>query len=206
MVTRALFIVCMAAGLVLLGACGNQQPAGPAPATAASASAGPIASAIDRAMDRASAGMAGHNVSLSSDNADVPKAEITPQGDFLVAGKAVSLTAAQRTQVLAYRQLMLGIARQGIDVGKRGVRLGMDAARTAIAGALSGDSDQDIRQRVDTKASGIRKAAAKICDQLPAVMKSQQALAADLPAFKPYADLTPAKIDKCREDALRKDD
>ena len=37
----------------------------------------------------------------------------------------------------------------------------------------------------------------KLCKQLPGMLASQQALAASLPAFKPYARMTQADIDDC---------
>lgn len=206
MITRKFLALCTASGLVLLSACSTGQPVSSADSSAAASSSGPsITDMIDRAMDKASVELATRNVTVSHDRDDAPKAEITPQGDFLVAGKAVPLTPAQRKETLAYRQQLVEIARQGIVIGKQGAALGLHAAGTAIAAAFAGESEQQIRQRVEAQASGIRVAAAKICDRLPALRASQQQLAADLPAFRPYADLTPAKIDECRRDALHDD-
>lgn len=207
MIMRKLSVFCAASGLAMLTACSaGQAPASPAASAAASPSNGPIASAIDRAMDKVGAEIATKNIRVSDGGDGKPEAEITPQGDFLIAGKAVSLTPAQRTEMLAYRQQIIGIARQGVEIGKQGAALGMSAAGAAIAGALAGESDQQIRQRVEAQASGIREAAAKICDRLPAMMTSQQKLAADVPAFKPYATMTRQDIDDCRTNALKDDD
>lgn len=204
MIMHKLFAFCVASSLAVLSACSAGQPPSAAGSSSALASS-PIDKAIDRAMDKASTALTTHNITVS-DNDDIPKAEITPQGDFLIAGKPVPLTPAQRTQVLAYRGQVIGIAQQGIAIGRQGAALGIKAAGDAIAAALSGQSDQQIRRHVEAQTSGIREAAAKICDQLPALMASQKKLAAALPAFKPYADLTPAKIAECREDALKDHD
>ncbi|HEX5961089.1 MAG TPA: hypothetical protein VFY97_07570 [Rhodanobacteraceae bacterium] len=202
------FLPCvLAAGSFLaLGACNAGSPNPPA-ATGASASSSPslIGAAIDRAMDKAATELASKNITISNHDYE-PKAEITPQGDFLIADKPVPLTPVQRNKMLAYRGQLVDIARAGIAIGRQGAALGVNAASEAIAGAFSGESEQQIRARVEAKASGIRAAAAKICDRLPALMTSQQKLAADVPAFKPYADLTPEKIDECRRDALHDDD
>lgn len=198
----------IASGFLVLTACSAGQPASSSSVTAASASSSnsPIARVIDHALDKANADLATRNITVSNDNDSAPKAEITPQGDFLIDGKAVALTPAQHAEMLAYRKQLVEIARQGIAVGKQGATLGMNAASAAIAGVFSGRSDQQIRQSVEAKASGIRQSAAKICDRLPAMMASQQKLAVDVPAFKPYADLTPAKIAECRNNALHDDD
>jgi hypothetical protein len=40
----------------------------------------------------------------------------------------------------------------------------------------------------------------QICTQLPAMLATQQRLAASLPAFKPFANMTQEDIDDCRKD------
>lgn len=193
--------------MALTACSADQSPSPPAPgASASSSDTTLVGRAIDRAMDRIGVELATKNIRVSDNDDALPKAEITPQGDFLVAGKAVPLTPAQRTEMLAYRQQIVGVAQQGVEIGKQGASLGMSAAGAAIAGALAGESDQQIRQRVEAQASGIRESAAKICDRLPAMMASQQKLAADVPAFRPYATMTRQDIDDCRRNALKDDD
>ena len=204
MIMRKLSVLLVASSVAALTACGAGQPPSTAQSSAAVSSSSPsIAGAIDRAMDKASVELSTKNITISGRDDSEPKAEITPQGNFLIDGKAVPLTSAQRAEMLDYRRQMVEIARQGIAIGKQGAKLGVNAATAAIAGIFSGESKEQIRQRVESQASGIRQAAAKICDRLPAMMESQQKLAADVPAFKPYADLTPAKIDDCRRNALK---
>ena len=205
MTMRKLSFLLGFASLAALAGCSAGQPS--AESSAAASSTSPtIAGAIDRAMDKASIELATKNITVSDRDDSEPKAEITPQGDFLIAGKSVPLTSAQRAEMLDYRGQMVEIARQGLAIGKEGAKLGVDAATAAIAGIFSGESKQQIRQRVASQTSGIRQAAAKICDRLPALMETQQKLAADVPAFKPYADLMPAKIADCRRNALKRDD
>lgn len=202
MIAHTLRAACLVAGTVALAACGAGQPSTASSAAAGASSGSPISAAIDRAMDAAQAKLASGNIDIS--NGDLhPKAEITPQGDLLIAGKPVPLSTAQRQEVLAYRARLVAIAQQGIAVGRQGATLGVNAASAAIAGAFSGQSEQQIRQHVEAQTSGIRAAAAKICDGLPALMAGQQKLAADVPAFRPYATTTQHDIDDCRKDATR---
>jgi hypothetical protein len=56
---------------------------------------------------------------------------------------------------------------------------------------------------MNERLAGVYADAAKICDRLPAVMESEQRLAASIPEFRPYADLDPARIEQCREEALK---
>lgn len=219
MIMRKLSMLCIVSAAVVLSACGSDNaPASPASSPAsASSTTSLVTSVVDHALDRAETKLRNENITisdndgivvLSGSNSDdnhvsrLPRAQITPQGDLLIGDKPVALTPAQRAMVLDYRHQLIQIGTQGIALGRQGAALGMNAAREAIAGAFSGEPEQEIRQRVEAKASGIREAAAKLCDRMPALMASQQKLAAALPAFKPYATLTSAKIDDCRKDAL----
>lgn len=208
MITRKLSTLCAASGFAVLTACSAGQPpsASAQAASTASSSNSLLGSTIDHALDQASVELNTKNITVSNDDRNLPKAEITPQGDFLIAGKPVALTPQQRTQVLAYRRQMVEIGREGIAIGKQGATLGMHVASEALAAAFSGQSEQQIRQHAEAQASGIRQAAAKICGRLPALMEQQRKLAAALPAFRPYATMTQKDIDDCRKNALNGDD
>lgn len=156
----------------------------------------------DSDLDTASRQIATGNMTLTADDASVPKAAITPQGDFLVAAKPVALSARQREEVLAYRAQYIDIAQQGIAIGHQGVDVGRRAMVPIIFASLFGASDKTIDASMDKRLAGVRTATAQLCERMPALMSAQRQLAADLPAFEPYATLTQKKIDDCRDDAL----
>lgn len=156
----------------------------------------------DTDLDHASRHIATGNITLTANDPDAPKAAITPQGDFLVADRRVAITLQQRSEVMAYRAQYIDIAQQGIAIGHQGVDAGRRATVPIIFAALFGASEKTIDASMDKRLAGVRAATAKLCDQMPASMAAQQQLAADLPAFKPYATLTQKKIDDCRQDAL----
>lgn len=199
MFRHTLHALSIAASLALLTACGGGQPS-PAdqPATAAS-SEGLLIGMIDHALDKASAQLAANNLTLSSNQGNAPKAAITPQGDLLIDGKAVPITPAQRSELLAYRKQVVQLAQDGMELGKQGAKLGINAASTAIMGMLSGQSDEQVEQQVKAKASAMRKTAESLCKRLPAMLQSQIKLATDLPAFQPYADMTQSDIEECQQ-------
>ncbi|MGH8190023.1 MAG: hypothetical protein ACREP2_01070 [Rhodanobacteraceae bacterium] len=196
---RPLMLATLFGSLTALGACSSGQ-----------SESGGIASAVDHsissAMDKAQAKLRTEPIEVSHNDPTLPKAEITPNGDFIVGGKTIAITPAQRTALLEYRAQLIAIATQGIAIGKQGAALGIHAASAAIAGVFSGKSDKEIEANVKAQTGGIREGAAKICDRLPAMMTEQQKLAAILPAFKPYATMTQQDIRGCRHDALKDDD
>ncbi len=181
--------------------------AGQSSATTASSSPDSlIGNTVDHALDEAGTRLKSENITISNDRPGLPRAEITPQGDLLIGGKAVPVTPAQRAMLLDYHAQIMAIAAQGMEIGRQGASLGMKAAGEALTAVFSGQSDKDIERRVEAQAQGIKRSALKICDRLPELMASQQKLAATLPAFKPYATMTRKDIDDCRTDALHDDD
>jgi hypothetical protein len=134
-----------------------------------------------------------------------PKAEITPQGDLLIAGKKVAATPAQQTLLMNYRQQIIGIADAGMDIGSRGADLGISAAKQAVWGALSGKSDKDIDAAIKPQTDKIEAAAAQLCKRLPDMLTAQQNLAAAMPEFRPYATMQHKDIDDCGKNTKDKD-
>jgi hypothetical protein len=185
--------------------------------TADAADNGFIARTTRRALDTARAELAEGNIGIGgkgSDGVDIngvrvgdkdgrtahlPRAEISPAGDLLIAGKPATIDAAQRELLLAHRAHILAIADAGIAIGMQGARLGADAAKGAITSVLSGKSDA-FEARMEAEGARIEAEARKLCDLLPPLLQSQQTLASALPAFQPYATMTATDIDDCRKD------
>jgi hypothetical protein len=182
-IRRSLGITALSCSLILLAGCAAFRTA-------------------DSDLDTASRQIATGNITLTAGDTSIPKATITPQGDFLVAGKSVEPSMQQRDEVLAYRTQYIDIAQRGIAIGHEGVDVGRRAMAPMIFAALFGASDKTIDARMDKRLAGVREATARLCDRLPALMEAQQQLAADLPAFQPYATLTQKKIDDCHQQAL----
>ena len=189
--TLATLLVC----LPMLGACSSGT-------STSNGIAADVSASVTTALDNAQTKLRTEPITVSHNDSTLPKAQITPQGDFVVGGKTIAITPAQRSALLAYREKLITVASAGIAVGKQGAAIGVQAAGAALAAAMSGKSDAEVEASVKAKTSGIRQAAAKICDRLPEMMIEQQKLAAALPAFKPYATMTEKNIDDCRTDAL----
>jgi len=164
------------------------------PGKAVADATGEIGKSVKEATDKAREEIAKGNIKISSDKQ--PRAEITPDGRFLIAGKEVKTTPAQRRQLLDYRGHIAGIAQDGMEIGVAGAKLGANAASEAIKGVFSGDTD-GIEKRINAEAEKLEAQAKQLCNRLPAMLASQQALARDLPAFQPYASMDQSDIDDC---------
>lgn len=190
--------------LVGLSACGQK----PAPATSndAAATAGDAAATTTRlgqkvreATEKAREKMATSNISVSEGASTLPKAEITPQGDLLIGGKQVTINEQQRALLLQHRANVTAVALAGMEIGVQGADLGMRAAGEAIKGIFNGNTGE-IEKKIEAEAEKMKLSAAKLCEKLPALQESQQALAAAIPEFKPYANMKQADVDGCLED------
>lgn len=181
-----------------LVACGERPQTG-APATDTAATDTRLGQKIREATNKAREEMATKNISIS--RSGTPKAEITPAGDLLIEGKPVEVNAEQRELLLQYRGQIIKVAEAGIDIGVQGANLGMKAAGEALKGIFSGNTDE-IEARVNEEARQIEANARKICEQMPAMRDTQQALAAVLPAFQPYARMDQNDIDDCHKGTI----
>ena len=173
-----------------------------------------IGAEVQKGMQKAKQELATKNISINSvhvngdrhsDDDSRPKAEITPQGDLLIAGNKVAATPAQHALLLDYRQQIVGIAETGMDIGTQGADLGINAAKQAVWGALSGKSDKDIEAAIKPQTDKIEASAAKLCLRLPDLLSTQQKLAAAMPEFRPYATMQQKDVDDCGKDKKYKD-
>ncbi|BBQ12469.1 YggN family protein [Stenotrophomonas maltophilia] len=156
-----------------------------------------VGQTVKEAMDDARKDIAQGNIKISADKQ--PRAEITPDGRLLIAGKEVAANDVQRRHLQEYRGHVVAVAMAGMDVGLAGAKLGANAAGEALKGIFSGDSE-GVEKRINAEAAKIEAQAKRICDRLPAMLASQQALARELPAFKPYATMDQSDVDDCGKD------
>ena len=134
----------------------------------------------------------------------LPRAEITPQGDFLIEGKPVAIDRYQRQELLLYRGEVIAIAKAGIDIGERSAQAALDAVDRGLFslmfGAMTGSLERRIEKTVrETVEPGVRQ----ICLSLPALRDRQQRLSATLPAFRPYATLEADDVEDCENQMRR---
>jgi hypothetical protein len=128
-----------------------------------------------------------------------PDAKISAAGDLEVDGKAVEVDATQRALLKSYHQGMSAVTAEGIAIGKQGAALAGKAVTEAIKGAIRGDTD-NVETKVKADAGRIKTQALQLCRHLATVKTSQDALAASLAAFKPYATLSQSDVDDCATD------
>ena len=184
-------LVALAVGAAVAG-CQAKTPETSTATPPASSEEGTVA----KAMAKAARKMQTENITVSEDGR---KAEITPAGDLLIDGKAVAIDESQRRLLLDYRARVMDIAQAGMAVGTAGAELAGKAVTEALGSIFSGNPD-DVGKRVEAQASGIKAAARKLCDRVPALLEAQRRVAAAIPEFAPFAKMKHDGTDECHSD------
>lgn len=203
------------AALPLLSGC-NQSSTDPAAEATAKATetGGFISDAINKELEKARKELHAGNIAIGGDGINVsingkdyagdandgrPRAEISPEGDLLIGGSKVAIDAGQRAQLLEYRGQVIAIAEAGIAIGGKGAALAETALKQAVGAIFSGNTGE-MERSVEAEANKLKDEAKVLCTNLPAMLETQQQLAASLPEFKPYATLTQEDVDDCLND------
>lgn len=126
-----------------------------------------------------------------------PDAKISADGELTIGGKTVAVNPAQRVLLQSYLKEMNAMTADGIAIGKQGAALAGTAVTEAIKGAIKGDGDQ-IDAKIEAEARKIEQQAMQLCRRLVTIKTSQDALAEQLPAFKPYATIDVDDVNDCQ--------
>jgi len=218
--TPHLALLLVGLSLPLVGACNRATTPpptapSPAPANTASANTGPetmLGKTVEGAMSKARHELETQNIDIGDGMrigvngggrhfqighaSDGSKAQLTPTGDLLIDGKPVPVNAQQRAMLLDYRRQIIAVAETGMAIGVKGADLGGKAVLETFSGLMHGNADE-AGKRIEAQAKVIEAEAHQICTQLPPLLDTQQRLAASLPEFKPYANMTRADVDDC---------
>lgn len=193
-----LLCVSLLASLTLLAAC-NRAPSAQEDGSGAPTTR--VGKQVHDAIAEARKKMATENINVSNRYTngvrDLPKAEISPQGELLIRGQPITIDDQQRRLLLDHRANLIAVAEAGMAIGAQGADLGVRAAGEAIKAVFAGNSGQ-VEENIKAEAEKIKHEAARLCALLPAVRSSQDAAAAAIPEFKPYAVMTQADIDDCQ--------
>lgn len=116
-----------------------------------------------------------------------PKAEITPQGEFLIDGKALPLTDAQTAAVKRFRDQTIDVADAGMAMGQGGAALASQAIGSAVGGLLGADTSATTA-RIEAEAEKMKDAGLALCRKAESLEAAKDALAEAVPEFRPYAE------------------
>jgi hypothetical protein len=130
---------------------------------------------------------------------DGSRASISPEGDLVVRGRRVAVSATDRRALRHYNETVHGIVEQGIELGMQGAGLAFSALGEVVAALASGEPERAER-RVERRAEPIKEAARELCKEVQALVLVQESIASRVPAFRPYAVMDEDAGEDCVED------
>lgn len=185
--------ILLLAALLPLAACSPVESARSATEQATTAAAEAMSKTSGAVIEKARRELAEGDIEIGEGQT---KAKISAKGDLLVDGKPVPVNETQRALLLAHRGNIVAVAEAGIAIGMQGANLGTRAASGALKNIFGGNAEEFGKQ-MEAEGARIEAQALKICDLLPPLLESQQALAAALPAFVPYATMDQSDVTDC---------
>jgi len=200
---RLVALTAVLSGATLLSAC-DATPSSKQAAQKTAETGGVVSGAVQKAMTQARKEIAEGNISINNHGTGGKRVEISPKGDLIIDGQPLPVTPQQRALLLEYRGHVVEVANAGMTIGLQSADLATHAVTESLKSVFTGGSDDDIERNVKAQASKVEDAALALCNALPGMMESQNRLAAALPEFKAYANMTQSDIDECRVDAKSK--
>ena len=130
--------------------------------------------------------------------ANQAKAAIDSSGNLTIDDKTISVTPAQQALLMAYYMNVVDVHNTGINMAKAG-------GKVAIQSLAHAASASDTNTKAIEATQQLADLGMNICKDTAGIKTVQDQLAAQLPAFKPYAGIvSSASVDSCVNEA--KDD
>ncbi len=129
-----------------------------------------------------------------------PDAEILRDGDLVIDGDPVALTAAQRALTVRYYLDAHTLAASGEAVGKAGGWLALKVVGSLFS-ALWHDNSAIVDRTAHSQQMRLKAHLKDLCARMSEVRTVQDRLAAAQPAFAPYAYLRRSDVRKCLKGA-----
>lgn len=125
-----------------------------------------------------------------------PDAIVSVTGELSIDGKAVDLNQAQKELATRYFAGARTLRDDGFATGMAGASTALTAISSVVTGLASGEPDK-IGSAVEAKATKVEAQAEKVCRDVGELAATQNALAASVPEFKPYALISDKETADC---------
>ena len=123
-------------------------------------------------------------------------AEILRDGDLRIAGRAVTLTPAQRALTTRYFTQAQVALFDGVRTGIAGARMAGSVIGSLFS-ALFHDNSRIINHTAHAQTVTLDRHVARLCAEIGAIRSTQDQLVARLPAFAPYAVIDRRSVKSC---------
>lgn len=128
------------------------------------------------------------------------KATVSADGSLTIGDTLIETGSDGQAALKAYDAAATAMKAHAMAIGRTGAEFGVDVVKDVVRGFIG---DEDMRRVGDRAREGARDLVASVrdlCTRLETVLSAQQAAAAAVPAFKPYAVLEADQVRECFEE------
>ena len=127
---------------------------------------------------------------------DGPEAVISATGELSIAGNSVALEQPQKDIAVRYFANAGALREDGFATGMAGASTALTALSSVVSGLANGEPDK-IGPAVEAKAAKVEANVEKLCRDLHELAATQDALAASVSEFRPYALIGAKELGNC---------
>lgn len=126
-------------------------------------------------------------------------AEVAPDGSLTIDGKQVGTSAEGRSALRTYDAEAVAFRQHAIAIGRAGAEFGIDTLKDVVGGLIDGTVEKagdKAREGAVDLVANVRD----LCGRMQAMVNAQNAAAAAIDEFKPYAVIEQDQIKDCYEE------
>lgn len=127
------------------------------------------------------------------------KAVIGPDGSLTIGNAVIDTDAAGQAALKAYDAAAVAMKTHAIAIGRTGAAFGVDVLKDVVSGFFDEKRMDRVGERAGEGAQTLVASLRDLCTRMETVLAAQQAAAAAVPAFQPYAVLEADQVRECRE-------
>lgn len=128
------------------------------------------------------------------------KAVVGPDGSLTVGDRRIETGSDGEAALRAYDAAAVAMKAHAIALGRTGAEFGVDVLKDVVRGFFDRARMDEVGDRAREGAMHLASTVRELCTRLEAVHTAQQAAAALVPAFQPFAVLDAAQVRDCFEE------
>ena len=128
------------------------------------------------------------------------RAVIGADGSLTIGSTVIETGSDGQAALKAYDAAAVAMKTHAIALGRTGAEFGVDVLKDVVRGFFDDDGMDAVGERAHEGALDLVASLRDLCTRLDTVLSRQQAAAALVPAFKPYAVLEADQVRECFEE------
>ncbi|MGH8396661.1 MAG: hypothetical protein ACRETA_00240 [Gammaproteobacteria bacterium] len=127
------------------------------------------------------------------------QAVITQDGTLAIENKSIAVVPKVKDNLAQYVETTQQMEKEGLTIAKHAGGFAAGIVGDVFSGLFNGKSEKDIEQKANQSAAEFKKTVLPICISAQKLEHLQDAIAADVPAFKQYAVIQDKDVTDCQQ-------